>query len=80
MAIALGQVSNVGDDTLKPAIRHVCDVMLEHGLDLEQVYKDQDPNFFIEKGIKLGVDRPFVEDTGKWVKKVKKAMPVYEIV
>jgi hypothetical protein len=26
--------------------------MLENGLDLEQVYRDQDPHFFIEKGIK----------------------------
>lgn len=31
------QVSNVGDDTLKTAFRNVCDVMLEYGLDLEQV-------------------------------------------
>lgn len=54
--------------------------MLEHSLDLEQVYKDQDPNFFIEKGIKIGVARRFVEDIGKWVKNVKKAMPIYEIV
>lgn len=27
---------------------------LENGLDLEQVYKDQDPKFFIERGIKIG--------------------------
>lgn len=54
--------------------------MLEYGLDLEQVYQDQDPNFLIEKGIKLGVARRFVEDIGKWAKKVKKAMPDYEIV
>ncbi|KAJ5993438.1 hypothetical protein N7451_009162 [Penicillium sp. IBT 35674x] len=74
------QVSNVGDDTLRTAFRHVCDVMLEYGLDLEQVYQDQDPNFFIEKGINLGVARRFVEDIGKWARKAKKAMPVYEIV
>jgi hypothetical protein len=54
--------------------------MLEHGLDLEHVYKDQDPSFFIEKGIKIGVSRRFVEDIGKWVKNVKKMVPVYEIV
>jgi hypothetical protein len=71
------QVSNVDNDTLKTAFREVCDVMLENGLDLEQVYKDQDPNFFIEKGIKIGIARRFVEDIGKWVKNVKKAMPVY---
>lgn len=27
--------------------------MFENGLDLEQVYKDQDPNLFIEKGNKI---------------------------
>lgn len=74
------QVSNVGSDNLKTAFRHVCDVMFEHGLDLEQVYKEQDPNFFTEKGIKIGVARRFVEDMGKWVKNVKKAVPVYELM
>ena len=32
------------------------------GLDLEQVYKDQDPDFFVGKGIKIGVVRRFIED------------------
>ena len=31
------QVSNVENDSLKTAFREVCDVMLENGLDLEQV-------------------------------------------
>jgi hypothetical protein len=44
------------------------------------VYRDQDLNFFIEKGIKLGVARRFVEDIGKWVKRVKRAIPAYETV
>ena len=33
-------VSTVGKDTLKAACRHTCEVMLENGLDLEQVHKD----------------------------------------
>jgi hypothetical protein len=45
------QVSQVTDDTLKTAFRQVCEVLLENGLDLEQVYKDQDPGFFIGKRI-----------------------------
>lgn len=32
-------VSNGFDETLKTAFRHVCDVMLEYGLDLEQIYR-----------------------------------------
>lgn len=74
------QVSNVENDTLKSAFRQVCDVMLDNGLDLEQVYKDQDPKFFIEKGIKIGIARRFVEDIGKWAEQVKKAIPIYEIL
>jgi hypothetical protein len=74
------QVSQVTDDTLKTAFRQVCDVMLENGLDLEQVYKDQDPEFFIGKGIKMGIARRFVEDIQRWVKDVKKAIPIHEII
>ena len=72
--------SNVTDDTLKAAFRQVYDVMLENGLDLEQVYKDQDPGFFIGKGTKMGIARCFVEDIRGWVENVKKAVPIYEII
>jgi hypothetical protein len=58
----------------------ICEVMLENGLDLEQVYKDQNPNLFIEKEIKIGVARRSVDDIRKWLSNVKKAMPVYEIL
>jgi hypothetical protein len=74
------QASNVTDDTLKAAFRQVCDVMLENGLDLEQVYKDRDPGFFIGKGIKMGIARRFVEDIRGWVENVKKAMPIYKVI
>lgn len=53
------QVSNATDDTLKTAFRQVCNVMLENGLDLEQGYKDQGPEFFISKRIKVGIARRF---------------------
>ncbi|CAI7637712.1 unnamed protein product [Penicillium palitans] len=74
------QVSNVTDDTLKAAFREICDMMIDNGLDLEQVYKDQDPEFFIEKGIKIGIARRFVEDIRRWVENVKKAIPIYDII
>lgn len=68
------QISNVENDTLKSAFRQVCNVILDNSLDLEQIYKDQDPKFFIEKGIKIGLARCFVEDIGKWAEQVKKAI------
>ncbi|KAJ5366188.1 hypothetical protein N7541_000129 [Penicillium brevicompactum] len=73
------QVSNVENDSLKTAFREACDVMLENGLDLEQVYRDQYPSFLIAKGIKIGIARRFVEDIGKWMKNVKNVIPVLEL-
>ena len=72
------QASNVTDDTLKVAFREICDMMINNGLDLEHVYKDQDPQSFIGKGIKIGVAR--VEDTRRLVENVKKAIPDYDIL
>jgi hypothetical protein len=44
------------------------------------VYRDQDPSFFIAKGIKIGIARRFVEDIGKWIQNVKNAIHVLEIL
>jgi len=41
--------------TLKAEFRKAYEVTLQDGLDLEQVYEDQDPGFFIQSGIKRGV-------------------------
>lgn len=42
------QCSQVGDEALKMEYRKACDLNLSDGLDLEQVYKDQDAGFYIE--------------------------------
>ncbi|KAJ5471950.1 hypothetical protein N7539_008519 [Penicillium diatomitis] len=68
--------SSVSDDTLKAAFRQACDVALSDGFDLEHIYKDQNPEFFVGKGIKPGIARSFVENIREWVENVKKAMPV----
>jgi hypothetical protein len=36
--------------------------MLENGLGLEQVYKDQDPEFFISKRVNMGITRRLADD------------------
>jgi hypothetical protein len=74
------QVSIVTDDTLKAAFLQVCDLMLENGLDLEQVFQDQDPEFFIGKGVKIGIARRFIQDIQRWVEGVKKGIPIYELI
>ncbi|CAG7933487.1 unnamed protein product [Penicillium olsonii] len=63
--------SNVGDETLKAQFRQACNVALANGLDLRLIHEDQDPSFFIDKGIVVGVARQFVRDICQWVKCVK---------
>ena len=67
------QQSKVDDEILKVEFRKACDVTLADGLDLEQVHEDQDPDFFIDKGIKRGIARRFVGDIDQWVKRCKRA-------
>jgi hypothetical protein len=63
--------SRVGDDILKASFRQACDVTLSDGFDLEHIHKDQDPEFFVAKGIKPGIARSFVENIQDWVDNVK---------
>ncbi|OQE68824.1 hypothetical protein PENNAL_c0145G00226 [Penicillium nalgiovense] len=63
--------SNVGDENLKAQFRQACNVALANGLDLRLIHEDQDPSFFIDKGIVVGIARQFVRDIGQWVKCVR---------
>lgn len=62
------QCSQVSDEALKMEYWKACDLTLADGLDLEQVFKDQDAAFYIDNGIKRGITRRFVSDIGTWVK------------
>lgn len=62
------QSSQVVHSTIKQEFAKAYRVMMEHCLDLEHVFEDQDPEFFIQSGIKIGAARRFVRDIGKWVK------------
>lgn len=72
--------SSVEDDTLKAAFRQAYNVTLLDGFDLEYIYKDQNPEFFVGKGIKPGIARTFVENIRDWVENVKKTAPVVEVI
>jgi hypothetical protein len=67
------QQSNVDDVTLKVEFQKACELTLADGLDLEQIYEDRDPTFFIEKGVKRGIARRFVGDIGRWAKRSRQA-------
>ena len=60
------QCSKVGDESLKLEYQKACDLTLGDGLDLEQVYEDQDAQFFVDKGVKRGIARRFVRDIEVW--------------
>jgi hypothetical protein len=71
MAYNEWQQSNVVDEALKEEFRKACNATLEDGLDLEQVYEDQDPGFFVRSGVKRGIVRRFVSDINGWSKRYK---------
>lgn len=61
------QQSRVSNEAFRDNIAKARDVALENCFDLMQVHKDQDPDFFVKHGVKLGAARRFVEDIGYWV-------------
>lgn len=62
------QCSKVRGEDLKMDFRKACDLALKDGLDLELIYKDPDPNVFIEGGVRRGIAMRFVGDVEIWVK------------
>jgi hypothetical protein len=71
IAYSESQQSNVVVEKLKEGFQKVCNVTLQDGLDLEQVYEDQDPSFFVRSGVKRGVARRFVSDIDGCAKRYK---------
>ena len=65
------QQSQVVDQTLQLEYQKACDATLRDGLDLEQVFEDQDADFFIQSGVKRGVARRFVRDIEVWAEHYK---------
>ena len=59
--------------TLEVGFQKACDLTLADGLNLEQIREDQDPDLFIEKGVKRGIARRFVGDIDQWAKRYVQA-------
>ncbi|KAJ5647181.1 hypothetical protein N7490_003553 [Penicillium lividum] len=59
--------SEVDDEDLKNDFRKACHVALKNGLDLQQIVNRPDPNFFIEREVKIGTAYRFVDDIVEWV-------------
>jgi hypothetical protein len=67
------QQSRVTNEVFRENINKARDVTLESCLDLMQIYEDQDLDFFVMHGVKVGAGRRFVRDIGFWVKRRKEA-------
>lgn len=65
------QQSRVSSKIFKDNINKARDIALENCLDLKQIFFDQDPDFFITRGVKIGVARRFVSDIIIWFKEYK---------
>lgn len=63
--------SKVSNNVWKLEFQKVCRLTLEEGLDLEQIRLDQDAGFFIEKGVKAGIARRWVDDAEFWFREEK---------
>jgi hypothetical protein len=67
------QRSNVVDEAQKVEYQKACDATLQDMLDLEQVFADQDVDFYIQKGVKRGIARRFVSDIQRWLELCRSA-------
>jgi hypothetical protein len=56
------QCNQVEDEALKQEFGNAHDITLSEGLDLEQLHEDEDPGFFIDRGVKLRIAQRFVRD------------------
>ena len=63
------QQSRMRKDNLKSEFRRAGALALADGLDLEQIYEEQDPDFFIRQGVKRGITHRFVHDIKVWVER-----------
>jgi hypothetical protein len=66
------QLSRVNTETFRDNIKKARDVTLENCLDLKQIHLDQDPDFFVKQGVKIGVARRFVSEVSLWLKHCEK--------
>ena len=65
------QCSRVINKSLKMEYQKVYQMTLAEGLDLELIYEEQNAQFYIDKGIKIGIAQRFVRDIKRWAKQYK---------
>jgi hypothetical protein len=63
--------SRVKTEGWKAACRKACAVMIKHGVDLNQIRRDPDPQFLINEGVLKGTAKRFVSDIDYWFETTK---------
>lgn len=63
--------SQVSDATLKADFIKARNVALADALDLDVIYRERDPEYFVQQGVKRGTAHRFVHDIEGWVKRRK---------
>ena len=61
------QLSQVNTELFRDNIKNARDIALNNCLDIRQIRDELNPEFFIERGVKIGVARRFVNDINLWV-------------
>lgn len=61
------QQTRVNSQVLKNNVEKACDIALTNGLDLRQINKDRNAEFFVKNGVVVGVARRFVDDIQEWL-------------
>jgi hypothetical protein len=60
-------LSQVGTESYKENIKKARDIALDNSLDLAQI-REENPDFFVKQGVKIGVARIFVSHIRLWIK------------
>ena len=67
------QQSNVFDEGQKREYQKACNIILDDGLDLEQVSEAHEVDFLIRNGVKRGAAWRYVHNIPVWAKRQKQA-------
>merc|ERR1712230_200407 len=63
------QKSRVEDPKYKADVDKACTATLEDYRDLQQIYSEQDVTFLVEKGVRVGTAKRFINDIPVWAKR-----------
>ncbi|KAH7108777.1 hypothetical protein EDB81DRAFT_895501 [Dactylonectria macrodidyma] len=70
-AYCLWHCAQINDPNWKAGFREACRITMDACLDLRHVYADQNVDFYVAQGIKIGIARSWVGDIRSWADEVE---------